>query len=647
MNVRRPSLGHWLGAYGFIALSVLAVFWMMDGITAYRAPVVAEPVAAIAKPARPGRVFILMLDSLRYATATSPDLMPHLARLRERGTWAQVRPSYNAVTVPGLRAAFTGRDEVSVLGFVQNFLHENAEIDSVFRRLAAAGYHTAAWSDGSFAQFGSAISPSVETQLLIGAEGVENYDDHAVAAALALFQEGRHDVVIAHVRYTDYAAHRYGVGHVNYRRDFRRADGLVAQADAAVGAGDTLVVMGDHGHAEDGTHSLGQDVPTFLLYRGPAFKAGYHLGTIDIMSHAWLLGQIFGLPPPPGYMGGIYPEALTAAETRARADVVSRDSAGRGAVSMTFWFYLVALAVLGAGWLWPEEAPWMQDPGARGWVWLALPGALLPAPWNGWTGAAVGLALFGWLLRGASRRGWAWTALAVALGFGWHAWGRGLAAAHESLQAITHGQLAAGWLVLGAIATGCATSRTRPWLMAGVGAVGFLTLPTNSPYGFTGMMVPVLWVWLACLLAVAAREGRLRAPNELAWTLAAVTGIIFLTQLFVGVEASHFQFRRFVAVFNYAPVGFETLMATALIAKVILFFPTWPRRWVPSLVAAGIIGGLQHLQWRTWDPGPWDGLLFAVGLLTGWVALRRRDPELARVFLLGLLLYLYAYLVRP
>lgn len=647
MNEPWPQrLRRWGAAYGFIALSVLAIFLMMDGVTAYRAPRAEAPAATGPAPVQPGRVFILLLDSLRYETAIDPDIMPNLARLRAQATWAAVRSSYNAVTVPSVRTAFTGRDEVTVLGFVRNFVHGNAGIDSLFSRLAARGHRTAAMSNGAFTQFGAAIEPNINTGTTIQSDRIERLDDASVAQMLALFREGRHDVVIVHVSYTDYAAHRYGVGTHNYRRDFRRADRLVALADAAVSATDTLVVMGDHGHDEKGSHTLGLTVPTFLLYRGPAFKAGYNLGLVDIMSHYWLVGSLFGLPLPPGYTGGQYPEALTtgAAANPSREKVESTDT---WEVPLSLWVYQAALVLFGAGLIWRAQAPWMRRSEARWLVWLALLPAFCPLPWNGWLGAPVALAIAAWLLRGASARAWGFAAAGLVITLGWHEWGSLLARWHEIVHATTREQWIAGWAVAGGATVLAATRRNRAWFLLPTGIAGFLTLPTSNRYGFTGMMVPLLWLWLAGYLVSLLREGRLRSRADAAWAAGLALAIFGFTQMFAGVEAANYLFRRWVPAVDLPFPGFDWLMTLGALAKLLVLCPNWPRRWLPGLTAAFVVGALQYVQWRLWEPGAGGSLLIGAVLLGGWLALRRRDPELARVLLLALLFFLYAYCVRP
>jgi hypothetical protein len=657
MTTWREWLKRWDNAYAYVGLIVLAGFWMMDGITVYRPPVAPNAASTVTRAAVPpkseGRVFILMLDSLRYETATSGEYMPYLARLRERAVWAEVRPSYNAITVPCLRAAFTGRDEVSVLSFVQNFLHGDAAIESFFSQFTAAGRHTAVFSDGSFLQFGPAIAPSFTTSLVINSVGVEDYDDEAVRRGLALFGEKQQDIVIVHVRYSDYAAHKFHVGAPGYRADFGRVDRLVELADRAVTGPDTLIVMGDHGHALDGTHSLGQDIPTFALWRGPKFKRGFDLGTIDITSHRWFLGELFGLTlPADGYMGGRYPAAFAGAPVTLSQSVAIVLPALQ-AVPPVLWWYFALLIVLGAGLVWPERAPWMQARGAGAAVWLALPAAALPLPWNAWAGTAAATAVVGWLLRGKGWRAWLPVVAAVAIAAGWHEWGHWLAAVRDRMHEVTARQLAAGWLALGVGVVSVANRANRRVLVSTIAiAAGFLALPTNFRYGFTGLMVPLLWLWLAAYGASLVREGRLRTRVEIGWAAGSLVAIFGFTQAFAGTESTHFIFRHFVPVVPPEPFDRGLLLWWALVwggvaAKCFLFFPDWPRRWWPVLAKVAVIVLLQAVQWRTWEPGGWASAGLMAVLMGGWLANRRRDAELAHAFALGLLFFLFVYCVRP
>ena len=104
------------------------------------------------------RAFVLIADSLRFQTPTATDLMPHLTSMRAAATTARVETVRDAVTVPALRAAFTGRSREQVLGFVRNSLKGDQGIPSLLSQVAETGGRTAIYSDGSFLQFGEDVA---------------------------------------------------------------------------------------------------------------------------------------------------------------------------------------------------------------------------------------------------------------------------------------------------------------------------------------------------------------------------------------------------------------------------------------------------------------------------------------------------------
>ena len=160
-------------AYALLLVGVLAGFAALDALTA--------PVTPASRPASEGtsgrgRVFVLLVDSLRYETATGGGFMPHTAALRSRATFARVIPSRDAVTVPSIRAAFTGKDRTKLLGFVANFLKRKAGIPSLFTELDTAGRRAA--GQRPLGQLGDAcvqvghVAVEVVHRLRLGHEGV-------------------------------------------------------------------------------------------------------------------------------------------------------------------------------------------------------------------------------------------------------------------------------------------------------------------------------------------------------------------------------------------------------------------------------------------------------------------------------------------
>lgn len=259
-----------------------------------------------------GRVFILFVDSLRDKTAESPELMPNLARLAREGAHARVETVYDAVTAPAVRAAFTGRSHFRVLGFVQNFVKRSKKVPSLLSQVSEAGGRTVVFSEKkTFSQFGDDVHE--EYSNAIGYEGTASQENAQARKALDLFHSGKHRVVLFHVLYLDYVAHRRGIVHPEYREDVASLDALIGELDAGIGPDDTFVVLGDHGHTETGRHALGLDVPTYLLLRGPGFRPGADLGLVHITSYRYFLSWALKLPLAADYARGRHPEAFTAA----------------------------------------------------------------------------------------------------------------------------------------------------------------------------------------------------------------------------------------------------------------------------------------------------------------------------------------------
>jgi hypothetical protein len=305
-----------LAAFASLFVLVASGLATVDTLSA---PPLAAPQPRADTALAPGRVFVLVIDSLRYQTAISEETMPHLAALRARSTYARITPTRDAVTVPCLRAAFTGRDRTRVFGFVENFLKGNAGLESMFTALAQAGRSAAVYSDGAFDQFGErGIERLSNGDATPESDESEDRRDHVdeqnavLPVAFAEYNTGRRDLVVLHVTYTDHVAHEVGVGAPLYKQRFLAADALVEQLDRELPAGDTLVVMGDHGHDQQGRHAVGLDVPTYALYRGPRFAHGLDLGTLSIRDHRYLMGFGLGLPLPDDYGGERHAAALRA-----------------------------------------------------------------------------------------------------------------------------------------------------------------------------------------------------------------------------------------------------------------------------------------------------------------------------------------------
>ncbi|HEX2677484.1 MAG TPA: alkaline phosphatase family protein [Polyangiales bacterium] len=429
-----------------------------------------------------GRAFVLLIDSLRYETAMDPRIMPQLAALRSSSTFARILPTRDAVTVPCVRAAFTGEDRTRLLGFVSNFLSGSAGLRSIFTDLARQGRDSVAYSDVAFNQFGEDVDREDN-----GGDGpTEPQDQDARArAALADFIRGVHDdprvdLAVMHVTYTDHIAHEAGILGPRYAELFGRVDALAGELARGLPSDATLVVMGDHGHDDTGRHALGLSVPTFALYHGARFAPGHDLGTRPIRVHRTLLGEALGVPPP-------------AAVARA-GDEVSADNGIAPARYPTYLLFVFGL-------------------GALGWL-LAR---------------ALGEPL--------KRRGLAVSLLAAGA---FSALGAFYARVRPVLHEPTYSTLTLVWLVILGLA--CARSAlTRDGRQGFIVCVAplFLFFPTVYRYGACAALAPACF---GCALSmVAAARGR---ASRDAWSCFAGLALVLLP--FAAAESENFRFTEWV-----------------------------------------------------------------------------------------------------
>jgi len=474
--------------------------------------------------------FVLLVDSLRHETGRDSAVMPNLAALRARATHARVIPSHDAVTVPSVRAAFTGRDRVTAFGLLRNVWKRPESLPSIFSRLDAAGGSAIVYSDGAFLQFGDAIAEHVAIDGA-SAGAIEREERHA-EGALARLMAGEADLVVAHVLYGDRAAHQHGVGHAIYIESFARIDRLIGRLADAMPAGVNLVVMGDHGHDRRGHHSIGGDVATSVLFVGPGFVAARDLGTIPITAIESHVARCLDLAP-----------------------VIESSPRPRG--QLAFLVLVIHGGVLAGLWLLRLLAG--PAPAALEWLaWLAL----APLALDRWypVGAVVGIALGVALLVDRSRRtGLGVVAVAAPVSaLLLHQWGRLLV----DLQPIIHRPLvptvALFWLVIVALGAAVAIARGAECALLVLALPALLAYPTVLRYGFVGALTPALIAWAAFVIVGSRRH--------LAGSLSIVAPVVLLHP-FLMAEAFDGRF-----------VGWRTPFDVA-----------WPH-WLPLLgLVAGIV----------------------------------------------------------
>jgi hypothetical protein len=450
-----------LGTWGSVGAIDAAVRKVQRDAEA-RAP--APPATRAEAPPGGGRVFVLLVDSLRAETA---EALPHLGDVRARGAFVRVLNTRDAATVPSLRAAFTGETQGSIFAFARNFVQAGGSWSSVFGDLAARGERSAVFSEAAHELRASISDLRVNTR---GPGDEEAAELRAFDDALALWAEGRHRLVVFHVVFADHAAHRAGVGGPGYQHAFDAVDELVRRADAAVPPGDTLVVFGDHGHDRAGRHLPGLDVPTVAVYRGPGFVAGAEAGPVALTIHRYLLSWALGLPLPPSYRGPATPGLL-----RTERPLPAAFAAPPPAISS------------------------VADRGARlDWM-LPLYGALALAA----ALAARRLGPGGW----SGRATFGASALGVAA---FAAWGWKLAAWRHALAPHGGRSLLTIWLVALALGTGAVGAGLLPAVAVAWIALAVPALLLFPSAGFDGWADGMGRVWALALVALVVEWARRR-----------------------------------------------------------------------------------------------------------------------------------------
>lgn len=605
----------------------------------------------VANPHRP-RIFIYIIDSLRYETAVNGAVMPHLQAFAAEGARAKVLSGFNSLTSTALRNAFTGHENTTVMAVVTNFLKTDAGVESIFHQMALQGITTAAYSHGFFRQFGAGVAFEAEVP---GRSSFDTEEKNVFAGVEAL-RRGDYDVVVGHIAYTDYTAHIYGIGRKEYREVFARADGLIPRIRERLPAGATMVVMGDHGHDSTGKHIYGMDVPTFLAYAGPPFRRGVDLGTVSLTSHRYLLSEAAGVPlKTEGYAGEILPAALNRDDNHLPTLLSELLGARSGITwSGSIWIYISALSALWLNLVFSGYSPLNFTGGRAAVLWLGM-APLLATGTTQWIAEALAIGLI--FLVGARGTTWRqialWVALPTLVILLFHGWGRVLVALRPWAQELSYTTLAAAWAVVAVVGALLATRARRAWVMSVVLAVpGLLFHPTNYPYGFSGTVTPLVFCWFLFFAVSAIRDGALRQTNgAINWASVQRLGfagmvVFLLLQPFAATEARAGYFVRWRALLpdSWSANNFLALVWLAFLAKAVIFFPRWPG------IARVCFGGVLILLLVATEGQLWpmtnSRWMFMLGALAAaWWFDKPGRPMLGTAFLFAL--YYYCIWLTP
>lgn len=618
---------------------LVAVSLALDHIATVPAgPVSAEAPAAVPTPARPPRLYVLIVDSLRYETAIDPQVMPALVGLRPASVHGKMRTVFEAFSGPAIRAAFAGEARPRLLSLVSNFYDHDRQSESVLKQLTQAGRQATQFSGHHFQKF----EPYVEDGFfwLDPGEDWPTFSPRLVRASLRHFETSEDALVVGHVHHTDFAAHEYGVDHPEYRRLFRLADDLVAEAARRVPPEATLLVMGDHGHDARGAHLTGTDVPTFVAIRGPGLLAGLDLGTFELPELRYFMSFALGLPVdrlqydvPRLSRALADPTAARAYAAAVGPDRPREAPSGMAAsVLVAVWIGVVALVAAAQ-----VVRPLPGRVVAAAWVAVLL--LAVPMPASGLAACGVALAASG------LRQGWRRVLVASLAGAGVLGVGALLAVARLEGITLQPWTLAALWLGVGAVAVAAVARVDRHRVTAAVAALALVVLfPAQHLLGFPreAPFVPLLLLWW--LLFV-----RDRAPHLAAGARPALFGSLALaaavgSRLLVYADVSGAS-RFLLAV----PTGYAETVPIAvlsLLAKAYVFRHLGGPGHLPLKVAVfGVTVGAQWILWPKLVPVvPEKVMLLAwLPVLAAAWAWRRQAGDAERAHLLGVGTMLVAY----
>ncbi|MCA9664040.1 MAG: alkaline phosphatase family protein [Myxococcales bacterium] len=320
-------------------------------------PVSARPLA---------KVRVLLLDGLGRAQA---DKLPALRALCAAGVSLDIDVGFPTVSLPVQHALWTGLWQAqSGLLFVTRRVQARAP--TIPAALAAAASRAAASDAGPAAK---AIAIAESHCEIAGSFGFVDLQcpprgEPPIAPRVMLRDSlaavgSSAALVFVHLLAIDAVGHRVGSSSPAYARQAERGDALVAALSKARGAGETLLVLSDHGHLPGGGH--GGDEPSIRHVRccaaGPGLSAGAR-GRGNMVDVNRLISDQLGLAPLARSQGRPLAKVLSDATPPAPPAVGPPLWARAGAFAALL--VLVALVVLA----------WRRGGG--------VVGALLALPWG-------------------------------------------------------------------------------------------------------------------------------------------------------------------------------------------------------------------------------------------------------------------------
>lgn len=299
------------------AIALLWAGWTFYSLYNFRSPLDSQPPVP-GEPVGPQavrRLVFVLIDGLRYDTASDPAVMPVLNRLRGEGASARMISRTPSFSQPGYSALMTGAWPDIAYGPGFNLSYENIPSwtqDNLFSAASRSGLKTAA---AGLHWFDKLIPPDGQpnASFYVPDEGAD-YDRSVVDAALDwLVDPQAFQFVFIHLTQVDYAGHAEG-GPVDPRWNAaaQRVDELLSEITAYLDLNfDAVVVTSDHGHIDHGGHG-GQE-PEVITEPFVLAGAGVLPGEYDeirIVDFAPTVAALLGTNLPASAQGRVLTEML-------------------------------------------------------------------------------------------------------------------------------------------------------------------------------------------------------------------------------------------------------------------------------------------------------------------------------------------------
>lgn len=286
-------------------------------------PAAGSPPKALAR-----RLLLVVVDGLRFDVATDPARMPRFSRALATETGGPLMAGRVSMTTSAVLAMGTGQ-RGSFEQVVRNVGPAPTPMDSWLVQAKKRGLRLMTVGDPAWPEmFPSAIEECRSDPKGVAIDVDFNPQTFRDARELAA---KRPDVLVVHFVTPDHQAHAHRVPSERYAAHMRGFDrDLFAFLDE-LPRDTTVVVAGDHGAADSGTH--GADVPvqrlTAVFARGPGISPGVRANEpIDQVDLAATFAALLGLPAPRHSRGHLLVEWLDAApRERARLACESAERA--------------------------------------------------------------------------------------------------------------------------------------------------------------------------------------------------------------------------------------------------------------------------------------------------------------------------------